>query len=289
MASDKPVSVNLDYQTPDNRQFSSDDNQQYRSNNPIQSPSAYVPNDKEFQFVEATYSNSTTTSSTIENQGNYKMTESIGYFGNMNPNTSNTKSRSSASSFLETKGFGWLLEVDDADEEHQVPLLEELDINPKDIFYKLRCVLLPWPKLGYNTEIVRDSPDFWGPLVVVLIYALVSLYGQFRVVSWIITIWLFGSVLIFLLARVLGANVTYSQCLGVIGYSLLPLVLIGLVLPFFSQMVFIGFLFKILGVAWCTYSAGSLLCEESLSHKRTMLLYPIFLLYIYLLSLHTGV
>ena len=121
----------------------------------------------------------------------------------MDPTSSSSKNKSSASSYLETKGFGWLLEVDDDDDEHQLPLLfvfylkvirkmfylkfsfhlfrEELDINPKDIYYKIRCVLLPWPQLGYNTQIVRDSPDFWGPLVVVLIYALVSLYGQFRV------------------------------------------------------------------------------------------------------------
>jgi len=45
------------------------------------------------------------------------------------------------------------------------------------------------------------------------------------------TIWLCGSGMIFLLARVLGGEVTYSQCLGVIGYSVLPLVVIGLALP----------------------------------------------------------
>ena len=37
------------------------------------------------------------------------------------------------------------------------------------------------------------------------------------------TLWFAGSGLIFFIARVLGGNVTYSQCLGVIGYSLLPL------------------------------------------------------------------
>ena len=56
---------------------------------------------------------------------------------------------------------------------------EELDIDLKDIYYKLRCVLLPLPRL--KRSIIRDSPDFWGPLLVVLLYALVSVYGQFRV------------------------------------------------------------------------------------------------------------
>ena len=76
-------------------------------------------------------------------------------------------------------------------------------------------------------------------------------------VSWILTIWIFGSVLIFLLARVLGGEVillkdnsfyssnervtftlkvilqvTYSQSLGVIGYCLLPMTIVAAILPF---------------------------------------------------------
>ena len=41
--------------------------------------------------------------------------------------------------------------------------------------------MFPLPQLGFNRQIVRDSPDFWGPLIVVLLYSVVSLYGQFRV------------------------------------------------------------------------------------------------------------
>ena len=58
---------------------------------------------------------------------------------------------------------------------------EELDIDLRDIYYKLRCVLLPLPQFGFKRQIVRENPDFWGPLTVVLLYSLVSLYGQFRV------------------------------------------------------------------------------------------------------------
>ncbi|KAJ7401889.1 hypothetical protein BTVI_91631 [Pitangus sulphuratus] len=107
---------------------------------------------------------------------------------------------------------------------------EELDIDLKDIYYKIRCVLMPMPSLGFNRQVVRDNPDFWGPLAVVLFFSMISLYGQFKVVSWIITIWIFGSLTIFLLARVLGGEVAYGQVLGVIGYSLLPLIVIAPVL-----------------------------------------------------------
>ena len=66
-------------------------------------------------------------------------------------------------------------------------LREELDIDLKDIYYKLRCVMFPLPRLGFNRQTVRDNPDFWGPLFVVLLYAGVSLYGQFRVRSSVIS------------------------------------------------------------------------------------------------------
>lgn len=42
------------------------------------------------------------------------------------------------------------------------------------------------------------------------------------------------------------------------------------------------------GVLWATYSAGSLLAREELQHKKPLLLYPIFLLYVYFFSLYTG-
>ncbi|XP_054365653.1 protein YIPF4 isoform X1 [Mirounga angustirostris] len=137
---------------------------------------------------------------------------------------------STATTFLRQRGYGWLLEVEDDDPEDNKPLLEELDIDLKDIYYKIRCVLMPMPSLGFNRQVVRDNPDFWGPLAIVLFFSMISLYGQFRVVSWIITIWIFGSLTIFLLARVLGGEVAYGQVLGVIGYSLLPLIVIAPIL-----------------------------------------------------------
>ena len=39
---------------------------------------------------------------------------------------------------------------------------------------------------------------------------------------------------------------------------------------------------------WASYSAGSLLVPEELNNKRTLLFYPVFLLYIYFFSLYTG-
>lgn len=201
----------------------------------------------------------------------------------------NTRSRA-YDGYTENKGFRWYLQPDDRNdpEEEDRPLLEELDIDLKDIYYKVRCVIFPFPALGYKRHVVRDNPDFWGPLFVVLAFSLVSIYGQFQAVSWILTIWLCGSAIIFLLARVLGGEVSYSQCLGVIGYSVLPLIITSSIAPFTNSLPMLSVGIKLLGVLWASYSAGSLLCVEELQQKRPLLFYPIFLLYIYLLSLYTG-
>jgi len=196
------------------------------------------------------------------------------------------------SGFLDKKGFGWLMEVQDPeDEEDARPLLEELDIDISDIFHKIKCVLLPGNIFGstYKHQVVRDSPDFWGPLFVILVYALLSLYGQLSVVSWILTVWLFGSLFIFLLARVLGGEIGYSQCLGILGYCVIPLVIVATILPFLHSQFYPSLLVKFCGIVWATFSAGSLLCVDELVEKRPLLLYPIFLLYIYMFSLYSGV
>uniref|UniRef100_A0A915ADX9 Protein YIPF n=1 Tax=Parascaris univalens TaxID=6257 RepID=A0A915ADX9_PARUN len=191
--------------------------------------------------------------------------------------------------FLESRGFDWLLEIDDDSDEEQKSLLEELDIDFIDIYYKIRCVLLPLPYFRLKLTIVRESPDFWGPLMIVMAYALLSLYGQFSVLSWILTIWFIGSFFVFFLARALGGEVSYSQVLGIVGYCLIPLVAVGLFIPLFSRFRMLSLGLGCFGILWSVYSAGTLLCVEELQEKRTLLLYPVFLLYVYFFSLYSGV
>ncbi|CAG9536133.1 unnamed protein product [Cercopithifilaria johnstoni] len=193
------------------------------------------------------------------------------------------------SRFLENRGLGWLLNIDDDTVDVQRPLLEELDIDLADIYYKVRCVLFPLPYFRLKLYIVRESPDFWGPLFIVSTYALLSLYGQLSVLSWILTIWFIGSFFVFFLARALGGEVGYGQVLGIVGYCLIPLVVVGLIISVLSRFQLFSILIGCFGVLWSVYSAGTLLCVEELREKRTLLIYPVFLLYVYFFSLYSGV
>ena len=76
---------------------------------------------------------------------------------------------------------------------------------------------------------------------------------------------------------------------GTVGYSLMPLLFIAILVPIIKNYYYLNNFVKAIGVAWSTYSAATLLCVQELQHKKPLLLYPIFLLYIYFLSLYSGV
>ncbi|KAF0027627.1 hypothetical protein F2P81_020368 [Scophthalmus maximus] len=164
-----------------------------------------------------------------------------------------------ATTFLRQRGYGWLLEVEEDDGEEIKPLLQ----NKWRYYHRFS----PPKKLCVDAAVVS---------------------GQV-VVSWIITIWILGSLTIFLLARVLGGEVSYDQVLGVIGYSLLPLIVIAPLLLVIRPFDVVSTIIKLFGVFWAAYSAASLLVGDEFKTKKPLLIYPIFLLYIYFLSLYTGV
>ena len=57
-----------------------------------------------------------------------------------------TKKYGQVGQFLTQAGYGWLLEQDELPSS-QVPLFKELDIDLNEIWYKIRCVLLPLPQV----------------------------------------------------------------------------------------------------------------------------------------------
>ncbi|VDL61368.1 unnamed protein product [Hymenolepis diminuta] len=183
-------------------------------------------------------------------------------------------------SLLRRRGFGWMLEVEMEDADFDKPLLEELDIDLKTIGRKMKAVILPCVRSGLDPVSIRENPDFWGPLTVIMLFSLVSLFGQLRVVAWILMIWLAGSFIIYFITRSLGGEVAYAQCLGVIGYCLLPLFLTCTIGSLFNLGGFHGFSLFIafIGTLWSAYSAGKLLSMENLQQRCSLVVYPVCLL-----------
>ena len=188
-------------------------------------------------------------------------------------------------SALESKGYDWLFEVDDDDFDSSRPLLEELEIDVPDIIQKLKWALRP-PIDGVGGSVA----DFWGPISVVLLYAALLVWGQLSVISWVLTIWLGGSMLITFLARVLGADVTFSHTLSSLGYCVMPLVVSRLLLIVVLGPVGVLSLgARAVCVGWATFSAGQWLQTRDLERKRILLVYPILLYMLFLTAVATGV
>lgn len=63
----------------------------------------------------------------------------------------------------------------------------------------------------------------------------------------------------------------------------------NIILKLHSNIVFFLLIPQLFGVFWAAYSAASLLVGDEFKTKKPLLIYPILLLYIYFLSLYTGV
>eukprot|EP00743_Colponemidia_sp_Colp-15_P006573 GILK01007082.1.p1 GENE.GILK01007082.1~~GILK01007082.1.p1 ORF type:complete len:267 (-),score=19.47 GILK01007082.1:182-931(-) len=241
----------------------------------VGSPSASPP-PQALEFVSFSENHSNNTNSNLPHDDPY--TASGHNYGKMGV----------AQNYFGSRGLGWMLEEDDDDLDGamQRPILEELEIDPAAILKKIHCVLVP---THTDRNVLVDQSDFWGPFFVVIGYATLLVWGQLSVISWIMTIWLVGSFIVFFLTRVLGGEVSYGTALSVLGYSILPLVLVTLVLTVLRASGSFAGLLKLCGTLWAAYSAGSLLVSPQLHNKRVLVMYPILLLYIYLVSLHSGV
>eukprot|EP01079_Euglenida_sp_SAG-EU17-18_P002430 gene2430-3208_t len=224
-----------------------------------------------------------------------------------------------AKSVFEGAGVGWLMgtqELDDQDDGEQLPMLaltrtlhltqkplmEELDINPKDILAKIKAVLLPISISNDPATLIRlTEPDFWGPFLVIVAYGLllawnkktVSPYLHWSLVSWVFFLWVIGSLIVYVLAKALGGGNWeqggYGVVLSVIGYSLIPMVFLALFHFLISYLAWpVILVMKALCVLWCSWVATTMLMTAELKPKRIMFAYPVILLYMYFTSLHTG-
>uniref|UniRef100_A0A6S9QK55 Protein YIPF n=1 Tax=Chrysotila carterae TaxID=13221 RepID=A0A6S9QK55_CHRCT len=186
--------------------------------------------------------------------------------------------------FVESKGYGWVFEVEDDDDvSEQRPLVEELEIDFQDILRKLRWSLRP-PKEG-----VGEISDFWGPLMVMFCYAALVVWGQLEVVSWVISIWICGGGIVFAVARVLGSEVTFAHTIGALGYCTLPLVVSRLLQIVVGEPTSASLIVRAACLCWATYSASSWLRTRELERKQLLMAYPLFLFMFYLTALATGV
>lgn len=164
------------------------------------------------------------------------------------------------------------------DFEDEPPLLEELGINFDHIVQKTWSVL----HLFKETEptVVGDS-DMAGPLVFCLLFMGSLLLGGKVAFGYIYGLGLCGCVGMFLLLNLMSVSGVAITCVvSILGYCLLPMVILSFVAAVFSLKGLSGMLLTGVAIVWCGLAAAKLFVSAlAMDHQQLIVMYPCCLVY----------
>jgi len=162
--------------------------------------------------------------------------------------------------------------------ENEPPLLEELGINIDHIWDKTLAVLNPLRKSDAN---VLNECDLAGPLVFCMAFGcFLMLAGKIHF-GYIYGLGLVGTLSLYTLLNLMSQEgVAVGTTVSVLGYCLLPMVLLSGISIVISLKGTIGTASALLAIIWCAYSASKLFVTAlSMDHQQVLVLYPCALVY----------
>lgn len=161
------------------------------------------------------------------------------------------------------------------------PILVELGINFQHIHDKTRLVL--WPKrskLETMSPLVQDD-DFAGPLLFCLMHATLLVFqGKLRA-GTIYGVFASGCLGVWAVVNLMSQKgIEAMRVVSVMGYSLIPIVLLAALSIFVDMRSLAGAIFIPPAVMWCAYAA-SLFFVAALDadDRRWLFAYPVALFY----------
>ncbi|KAH7097229.1 Yip1-domain-containing protein [Auriculariales sp. MPI-PUGE-AT-0066] len=173
---------------------------------------------------------------------------------------------------------GWLAAFGTGGFEGEPPLLEELGINFGHIRSKTLTVLNPLQSVN---EHIMDDADLYGPLIFYFLLGVCLFLSGKPQFGYIYGLALLGSSATYSLLNLMSPNgIDAHRVASVLGYCLLPMVVVGAVGVTFSLDHTIGYSLAALSVSWCTYSASGIFAAVlRTADQRFLFAYPISLLY----------
>lgn len=158
------------------------------------------------------------------------------------------------------------------------PLLEELGINFDHIKRKSFAVLNPFRKIDQH---LMDDTDLAGPLVFCFCFGMFLLFSGKPQFGYIYGLALLGDLSFYVLLNLMSeTGIDAYRVASVLGYCLLPLVLLSLVTVVVSMDGYLGYLLSILSILWCSYSASGIFVSVlRMSEQRLLVAYPVSLFY----------
>mmetsp|Transcript_23522 Transcript_23522/g.23264 ORF Transcript_23522/g.23264 Transcript_23522/m.23264 type:complete len:191 (+) Transcript_23522:44-616(+) len=171
--------------------------------------------------------------------------------------------------------YGFKPEVDD---DSDPPLLEDLGINPEHIKQKTFSVLT----FTSVDERLLSDPDMAGPLLFVVIFGALLLFAGKVHFGYIYGFGLLGSFGIYAVINLMSQEreIDLYRTVSILGYSLLPIVLLAGIGVFFKLNGPLGTMLAIICVGWSTFTAAKFF-ESLLEMKdqKYLIMYPVCLMY----------
>lgn len=169
----------------------------------------------------------------------------------------------------------------ETEEYDEAPLLEELEIYPDRIMEKTLAVLNPFRSHGLadDADFLAKDTDLAGPLSFCLLLA-VALFvtGNRAPFGYIYGLSVFSCILMYFLLTLMTSNndvFTLARVASILGYCLLPIVILSLVKIFISLHGTFGIIAAILAVIWSCLSASRLFVAMSGDNEqRPLIAYP---------------
>ncbi|XP_022328200.1 protein YIPF5-like [Crassostrea virginica] len=162
--------------------------------------------------------------------------------------------------------------------EEEPPLLEELGINFDHITQKTLAVLNPFKAAEH--DMMQDT-DLAGPLVFCLAFGgSLMLCGKLQF-GYIYGIGVVGCAAMYFLLNMMSlTGVSVGCVISVLGYCLLPMVILSFSAVLLSLKGMLGILLTVLTVVWCSFSSSKLFVSAlSMENQQPLVAYPCGLVY----------
>uniref|UniRef100_A0A8C1SDL1 Protein YIPF n=2 Tax=Cyprinus carpio TaxID=7962 RepID=A0A8C1SDL1_CYPCA len=162
--------------------------------------------------------------------------------------------------------------------EDEPPLLEELGINFDHIWQKTLTVLHP---LKAADGSIMNETDLAGPMVFCLAFGATLLFTgkiQFGYVYGISAIGCLGMYCLLNLMSMTG--VSFGCVASVLGYCLLPMIILSSFGVLFSLQGMLGIILTAAIIGWCSFSASKIIISAlAMDGQQLLVAYPCALLY----------
>lgn len=184
------------------------------------------------------------------------------------------------SPFLKDTGQG-IRQVDEAhgsDFDDELPLLEELGINFDHIWEKTLSVLNPFKITDSH---IMDDTDLTGPLLFCLAFGgFLLLHGKVQF-GYIYGFSVLGCLSMYIVLNLMSmTGVSVGCVISVLGYCLLPMVVLSGVSLFMSLQGTLGSILTTVIIGWCSLASSKLFVTAlAMDHQQPLVAYPCALVY----------